>query len=535
MRYNLVKGHAMPTATHAQTHHIVGAGIAGLATAVYLCRDAGVAGHDIHIYEALETAGGALDGSGSAETGYLVRGGRMFEDQFVCTLDLLDRIPLADDPATSLKEDLLAFNRMVPGSSNCRLVRDGRPAEDRYELTLTARDIVDINRLFLHSERGLGGKTIQDWFQPGFFDSNFWLMWSTMFSFQPWHSLTEMQRYLRRFIHLFPGFTRIAGILRTRHNQYDSIIAPILTWLKARGVQVNTRVHVADVVIKGTKLDRRVTNLVLLDGKTVPVGSGGYVYLTLGSMTEGSTLGSNDHAPSSGKDPGPSWSLWQKLAREHDGFGNPDRFLGQSNQTAWTSFTVTMDGPAFFEFMEDFTNNRTGTGGLVTFAGSGWTLSLVMLHQPHFRAQEHGTYVFWGYGLRGDRNGDFVKKPMSEATGAEIIEELSGQLHLSEEQKGWFATARILPCRMPLITSQFMPRNSGDRPDVRPPGARNFAIIGQYCELPRDCVFTVEYSVRSARTAVAQLTGLVDTPPPVARTDLDPMVLGRAARMLLGM
>lgn len=80
-----------------------------------------------------------------------------------------------------------------------------------------------------------------------------------------------------------------------------------------------------------------------------------------------------------------------------------------------------------------------------------------------------------------------------------------------------------------------MPRQPGDRPDVRPSGARNFAVIGQFCELPRDCVFTVEYSVRSARSAVASLTGRVDPPPPVARTDLDPIVLIRAARVLMGM
>ena len=159
----------------------------------------------------------------------------------------------------------------------------------------------------------------------------------------------------------------------------------------------------------------------------------------------------------------------------------------------------------------------------------------MLFHQPHFRGQKHGTYTFWGYGLRGDCPGDFVKKPMWEATGDEIITELSGHLKLTNKQKTWFDGARVLPCRMPFITSQFMPRRPGDRPDVRPNGARNFAVIGQFCELPRDCVFTVEYSVRSARTAVASLTGRVDPPPPVARTDLDPMVLLRAARVLIGM
>jgi oleate hydratase len=137
--------------------------------------------------------------------------------------------------------------------------------------------------------------------------------------------------------------------------------------------------------------------------------------------------------------------------------------------------------------------------------------------------------------LRGERQSNFVKKPMWEATGDEIIAELSGHLMLTSEQISWFDDARVIPCRMPFITSQFMPRQPGERPNVHPSGARNFAVIGQFCELPRDYVFTVEYSVRSARTAVAALTGQVSAPPPVARTDLDPIVLVRAARVLMGM
>ena len=79
-------------------HHIVGGGIAGLATAVYLIRDAGVGGENIHIYEQLGVAGGSLDGSGDAGAGYMIRGGRMFEEHFACTFDLLDTIPSANDP-----------------------------------------------------------------------------------------------------------------------------------------------------------------------------------------------------------------------------------------------------------------------------------------------------------------------------------------------------------------------------------------------------------------------------------------------------
>lgn len=515
-------------------HHIVGGGIAGLATAVFLIRDAGVDARNIRIFEQLGRAGGSLDGGGDAETGYLTRGGRMFEEHFACTFDLLRSIPSADDPAMSAADDIMAFNKMAPGSSNCRLMRNGKPAEDRFDLTLGARDIFDINRLMLRSESALGARTIEDWFKPGFFDSNFWLMWATMFSFQPWHSAIEMRRYLRRFIHLFPGFTRIAGILRTRCNQYDSIVAPILAWLDDQGVSVRTGAQVVDVAIEGPAHDRRASALRLSGGTVVPIAEADRVYLTLGSMTDGSVLGSNDRAPALDDREGGAWTLWRRLAAQNEGLGRPEAFCGDTSKTAWHSFSVTMDGHEFLEFMEEISGNRTGTGGLITFAGSGWVLSFVIFHQPHFRGQKPGTCTFWGYGLRGDRPGDFVKKPMWEATGDEIIKELSGQLKLSPAQAAWFDGARVIPCRMPFITSQFMPRRPGDRPDVRPSGARNFAVIGQFCELPRDCVFTVEYSVRSARAAVAGLTGRTDPPPPVARTDRDPRVLMRAARVLIG-
>lgn len=525
----------MVTSGSTQSNHcIVGGGIAGLAAAVFLVRDAGVAGNKVEIFEQLPVPGGSLDGSGDAVDGYLSRGGRMFEEHFACTFDLLRDIPSADEANISVTDDIFAFNKMVPGASNCRLVRGGKPADDRYDLTLSYRDIVDISRLILHAERSLEGKTIDDWFQDPFFNSNFWIMWATMFSFQPWHSLVEMRRYLRRFIHLFPGFTRISGILRTRYNQYDSIIAPTVKWLCDKGVHIHPVTEVTGIKIAGTRQDRKVTELAFADTGTRPVKANDRVYITLGSMTDGSVLGSNDAAPAMNDEQGGAWALWRKLACENEGFGNPGAFCTPTDKTAWNSFTVTLSNPDFVEFMEDFTNNRTGTGGLVTFADSAWLLSIVLFHQPHFRGQKHGTYTFWGYGLRGDRDGDYLEKPMWQATGDEILQELVGHLRLNADQSRWFDSARVIPCRMPFITSQFMPRRAGDRPQVRPAGARNFAVMGQYCEQPRDCVFTVEYSVRSARSAVASLNSQVSPPPPVVRTDLDPAVVVKAARVLMG-
>lgn len=164
-------------------HYMVGGGIAALSAAVLLVRDGGVPGDRITILEQLDVAGGSLDGRGGAGAGYLTRGGRMFEPNFVCTLNLLSTIPAPDDPSISVTDDILAFNRMVPGRAECRIVREGRKAEGRYSLGLGPAEIVALNHLLLSPEGKLEGKSIEDWFAPPFFGTNFWIMWSTMFSF----------------------------------------------------------------------------------------------------------------------------------------------------------------------------------------------------------------------------------------------------------------------------------------------------------------------------------------------------------------
>ena len=55
---------------------------------------------------------------------------------------------------------------------------------------------------------------------------------------------------------------------------------------------------------------------------------------------------------------------------------------------------------------------------------------------------------------------------------------------------------------MPYITAFFMPRAEGDRPNVVPEGAVNFAFLGQFAETARDTIFTTEYSMRTGMEAV---------------------------------
>ena len=341
---------------------------------------------------------------------------------------------------------------------------------------------------------------------------------------------------MRRFMHLMPGFNRLEGIHRTRLNQYDSIVRPLIRWLEEKGVKISTNVPVADVEFAAESGSPDTVTGIVVGGdraRRIDIGAQDLVLITLGSMTEDSTLGTMETPAVWKVDPERgAWSLWRNIARRSPAFGQPDVFSGDMEKSRWESFTVTLDDPYFFEFMERFTHNPAGTGGLVTFRNSSWLMSVVLAYQPHFENQPEGIRVFWGYALHPERRGDRIGKPMSECSGREILEELFHHLPIGDAEGRVIASANCIPCAMPFITSQFMARSPGDRPAVVPDGAKNFAFLGQFCEVADDTVFTVEYSVRTAQAAVYSLLGLDRKTTPMYRGYLRPGVVLRALRAM---
>lgn len=488
--------------------YLVGGGIASLASAVYLITEGGLQGNNIHILNQDQVNGGALDGSGSAERGYLIRGGRMHEEHFGCTWDLLSNIPTLHDPNMTVTEEVFAFNKRVVSASTSRLLRNGEKM-DVSSYGLSQRDNYDMLRLILHSEESLGTTRIVEWFTPEFFNSVFWLLWSTTFAFQPWSSVVEMRRYFKRFIHLLPGFNQLRGIMRTVYNQYDSVVLPIESWLKARGVQFEMECQVSDIDFAITPTQKRATAIHTQQAggaATIELTESDLLFVTLGSMVENATIGDMRTAPTLNRDISHgSWALWKRIAAKDKAFGHPGVFCDNIDESKWMSFTVTLKDPTFFEHMEAFTGNKAGTGGLVTFTDSNWFMSVVLAYQPHFRNQPEDVFVFWGDGLFPDNEGNYVKKRMADCSGEEILAELFYHLKIEEKMKPLMEKINCIPCMMPFIDAQFQPRAMGDRPQVIPEGAANFAFLGQFVEVPQDCVFTVEYSVRTAQTAVFNL------------------------------
>ena len=515
--------------------YLIGGGIASLAAAAFLIRDGDVPGHRITIFEESDRIGGALDGAGTAEEGYVLRGGRMLESKYVCTFDLFDSIPTLDMTRTVTAETL-AWNKTMKTSSKSRLVRAGM-RQTAPAFGLSERQILSLERLIIEPESMLGHTNIKDQFDPTFFKTDFWFMWCTTFAFQPWHSAVEFKRYLVRFAHMVGGFDRLQGIMRTVYNQYDSMVRPLHKWLDDRGVKFEINTRVVDIAFAETPGQTTVTGLVLEkpgQASSITVNADDLVFVTLGSMTEASSLGTMETAAKLGdKSDGGAWTLWEAIAWGRPEFGTPAVFDDHIDKSKWLSFTLTMQDELLLHTVADFTGNVPGEGGLVTFPDSPWLASVVIPYQPHFIGQPDDVSVMWGYGLSVDAVGAFVKKPMADCTGREILTEILGHLHIGgEDAKIILDSSICIPCMMPLITSQFLPRDRGDRPQVIPKGSTNLAFMGQFCELPDDVVFTVEYSIRSAQTAVQAMLGLKRGPPPVYKGEFDPRVLFKAFRAL---
>jgi oleate hydratase len=150
--------------------YIVGGGIAGLAAAAYLLREGRVPGKNIHIFEESHQTGGSLDAHGTPDRGYIMRGGRMFDEEaYTCTFDLMSFIPSLTDPEKTVKQELFEFNETFRSHAQSRLVANGQKV-DVSSHGFSAQDRLDLTELMIQTEHSLGTRRIDEYFQRSFFE-----------------------------------------------------------------------------------------------------------------------------------------------------------------------------------------------------------------------------------------------------------------------------------------------------------------------------------------------------------------------------
>jgi len=506
-----------PKGVENKTAWFVGSGLAALAGAAFLIRDGQMAGEKITILERLKLPGGALDGIKEPEKGFVIRGGREMEDHFECLWDLFRSIPSLEIDGASVLDEFYWLNKSDPNYSLQRSTQmQGQDVPDKYLLTLNEPAQKDVIRLFFSTREEMENKRINEVLGKDFLASNFWLYWRTMFAFEEWHSALEMKLYLHRFIHHIHGLADFSTLKFTRYNQYESLVLPLVKWLQDHGVTFHYGIEVTDVdfdIKPGRKLATRINWLE--NGATggIDLDPNDLVFITIGSLTENSDNGDHHTPAKLNEGPAPAWELWRRIAAKDEAFGRPDVFGAHIPETKWESATITTLDKRIPEYIrrivkrDPFSGNVV-SGGIVTVKDSSWLCSWTVNRQPHFKQQPKGQVVCWFYSLFVDRPGDYVKKPMQDCTGEEITREWLYHLGVPAEAIPELAAtgAQTVPVMMPYVTAFFMPRQAGDRPDVVPKGAINFAFIGQFAETKeRDCIFTTEYSARTPMEAVYTL------------------------------
>ena len=507
-----------PEGVDHKSAYLIGSGLAALSAACFMVRDGQMKGEHIHVLEKDPIPGGACDGYKYQDIGYVMRGGREMDNHFECMWDLFRSIPSIEDENVTVLDEYYWLNKHDPNYSLCRAtVNCGEDAHTDGKFGLSDKGAMEILKLFMTPDEQLYDKKITDFFDDEVLNTNFWLYWRTMFAFENWHSALEMKRYLQRYIHHIGGLPDFTALRFTRYNQYESMILPMVKYLESYGVQFHYGVKVTNVAFDCANGKKQATRIdTLRDGheECIDLTENDLVFITNGGCVENSTIGSQTTVAPLKFDlkEGGGWDLWRKIASQDPSFGHPDKFCYDPELSNWMSATITTLDQRIVPYIKkickrDPFTGKVVTGGIVSVKDSSWLLSWTLNRQQQFRDQPKDQLCVWVYSLFSDKPGDYVKKPMRECTGEEICQEWLYHIGVPVDQIEDLAanSANTVPCMMPYIDAFFMPRAAGDRPDVVPEGAVNFAFIGQFAETKRDTIFTTEYSIRTGMEAVYTL------------------------------
>lgn len=334
---------------------------------------------------------------------------------------------------------------------------------------------------------------------------------------QPCHSALEFQRCLRKYLEEAEYCRMDSPVAALR--VIESLREILRNHLEKEGVDLWPDTVVRDLKLLTENSWTRISMIeATREGKSlkISISSEDIVLVALGSASSGLLTGSNGSPPPpipvrADRIMNASWSLWFRLWQSSPEFGNPAAFCTHLSESKVEAFTITLQDGG--ENLYRYLTEQVGGNSSLAIPDSNWSLSIYPCQHQIGSEEWPKTYTIWGYGLTPERYGNYIQKPMCRCAGQEILSELIS--HLGPGFDGALCTSITIPRLIPLASASLMRRNRADRPQTIPKRMKNIGLIGMFSEVADETVCGVEYSIRTAQTAVYGLMGLHQSLPKV--------------------
>ncbi len=493
-QFDNVRAHK-PEGIEDRKAYIVGGGVAGLAAAVFLIDDCYVPGGNVTIYDQLPVMGGSMDGAKIGEGKYTCRGERELKPYMECFWYLGSKIPSLYTPGRTITEETVDVNKADRVYAHSRILYgQGNVWEKVHDYSMSEKLAQKLMAMMAMPEEQMDGLTIEEYFGDTFEEFKahpIWQCFHTMLAFKDYHSMIEMKRYMVRFIQFQPKMDTLDGILHTKYNEFDSYIDPILHWLRDKGVH-----FVNDTTITDLEMDRSCSVVTRIVGShdgaefAQEVRPNDMVISTLASMTQNATQGDNTHPVTTNRSEEKGmFSVWQKLAARDEKFGHPEKFCSDIEKSKWMSAMVTIKGYKQFcaGFREKYGYPKDCVTGAISIMDSAWDISFV-LYDQYYPDQTEDEDILWFDGLWGERVGDYIKKPMAECTGEEVLQEFLYHLGMLDEYEE-AAQAHLCVFDHDALHHQSVhaPQQQGGPPARHSGGQEKLCVCGPVCGTGRRC------------------------------------------------
>ena len=390
-----------------QRAFLCGATLSTLAAAALLIRDYNFNGENIHLLDCDALLDSKAAGLCSAEL-------FVHEQGFDRFWDLMRSIPSSQQKGDSLKDDIYSFAKAYPLICHPRMI-----SKDAEAIRLERGQRRMLNRLMMSEEERLWGISIAEWFRddPNFFCTDFWKLTASLYRLKQDTAAGVLRSLLCTRSEQMMHMDTMEDWMRLPAHPREALVQPLITYLKGYGVQFHLNSEIMDIQFADThSLQARVLHVRSAHHvERIELNADDLCIVTLGERTALMRKGDLHQIEAPRQEP--PYPFWNRLAARRQELSVD---AADAAEAAEGFFVIMMREGVLIQHLLD-------RAGLISLPESNWGIAFSAPPKPW-----NGNVTVWGSILHPQACGDFVRRPMSECSGKDIVSELAHHLHQEE-------------------------------------------------------------------------------------------------------